>query len=157
MYRLSELRPAKGSRKRRKLVGRGESSGHGKTSTRGGKGQSARAGGTIKAGFEGGQTPLARRLPKLGFRSRQKNSGMNQFDVVNLDVLEQKFSSGSVVDAAAVWALGIGRTNARKAGVKVLGTGTLSKKLTVKVQAVSASAKEKIEAAGGSVEIVIAG
>lgn len=151
--KLSNLMPSVGSRKERKRVGRGESSGLGKTSGRGGKGQTARSGGTIRPGFEGGQMPLYRRVPKFGFRSRQKTLGTNQFNPVNLHVLDG-FEDGAVVDAEALRARGYGRTGSRRAGYKVLGTGELSKRLTVRVQAVSESARAKIEAAGGTVEII---
>ena len=151
--KLSERSPAHGSRKARRRVGRGESSGAGKTSGRGGKGQTARNGGGVRPGFEGGQMPLYRRTGKLGFRSRQKVLGLNQYHVIDVAVLN-KFEDGAVVDSAALLALGYGRHNRNRAGVKILGTGNLTKKLTVKVEAISATAKEKVEAAGGSVELV---
>jgi large subunit ribosomal protein L15 len=153
MLKLSELKPKHGARKRKIRLGRGESSGHGKTSGKGGKGQTARSGGTINPGFEGGQMPLIRRLPKYGFVSNKQVIGKNRYDVVNLSVLE-RFEAGSTVDAKAVWARGYGRTNSTQAGVKILGKGTLSKKLHVKVQAISEAAKSAIEKAGGSVDIV---
>ena len=148
---LSKLSPGKGARKARTRVGRGEGSGRGKTSGRGGKGQTARTGGKVRLGFEGGQMPLYRRVPKLGFRSRQKTLGLNCYSVVNLDVLNC-FEDGAVVDAAALRARGVGIKNKHKAGIKILARGDLSKRLTVKVQAVSKAAKAKIEAAGGTVE-----
>ena len=148
---LSKLSPPKGSRKRKIRLGRGESSGHGKTAGRGGKGQKGRKGATIRPGFEGGQMPLYRRTPKLGFFSSQKARGLNQFDIINLGTLNN-FDNGAVVDLALLKKAGLAKRYGR---VKVLGTGELSKKLTVKVQAVSASAKQKIEAQGGSVEIVV--
>jgi len=151
--KLSELKPAKGSRKAARRVGRGESSGAGKTSGRGGKGQTARSGGGVRAGFEGGQMPLYRRMGKVGFRSQKKTLGLNSYHTVDVSVLE-RFENGSVVDADAILAIGYGRHNRNRAGVKILGTGTLSRKLTVKVHAVSASAKQKIEAAGGTVELL---
>lgn len=149
---LSKLSPVPGSRKRRVRVGRGESSGAGKTSGHGGKGQTARSGGTINAGFEGGQMPLYRRLPKYGFESLKSISGKNQFHVVNLDDLN-RFENGATVDAASLKSAGFGRTASKLAGYKVLGRGELKKKLHLKVQAVSASARAKIESLGGSVEL----
>lgn len=150
---LNKLSPGKGARRTSRRVGRGKGSGRGKTSGRGGKGQTARTGGKIRPGFEGGQMPLYRRIPKLGFRSRQKTLGLNCYNLVNLDVLE-RFEDGALVTAESLQALGFGFKSKNKAGVKVLGRGECTKKLTVKVQAVSASAKSKIEARGGSVEIV---
>ncbi|NLF24927.1 MAG: 50S ribosomal protein L15 [Deltaproteobacteria bacterium] len=150
---LSKLSPGKGSRKAKKRLGRGEGSGAGKTSGRGEKGQGARSGGKVHAWFEGGQMPLYRRIPKLGFKSRKKNLGLNIFNLVNLDVLEQ-FESGQTVDAAALAVKGVGLKSKNRAGLKILGRGEITKKLTVKAQAVSATAKAKIEAAGGNVEIV---
>jgi large subunit ribosomal protein L15 len=150
---LSRLAPPNGARKPRKRVGRGESSGHGKTSSRGGKGQTARSGGGVRPGFEGGQMPLYRRLPKFGFRSRQRTQGANQYNVINLSKLES-FDAGSTVTAEMILARGYGNHNRSKAGVKVLGTGALTKKLHVQVHAISASARAKIEACGGSVEIL---
>lgn len=149
---LSTLKPAKGSRKRRKVVGRGEASGHGKTSCRGGKGQTARSGGKIRAGFEGGQMPLYRRIPKLGFISRQQVFGDNRYFVVDLDVLE-KFDNGATVDVESLHAIGFRARSRERAGVKVLGSGKLTKKLIVKVAAVSESARKAIESAGGTVEV----
>ena len=151
--KLSTLHPVRGARRPRKVVGRGEGSGHGKTSTRGGKGQTARSGGNVKVRFEGGQTPLYRRIPKLGFRSQQKVLGTNRFAAVNLADLN-RFEDGATVDGAALKKAGFGRSAYWKAGYKLLGTGECKKKLTLRVQAVSASAKAKIEAVGGKVEIV---
>lgn len=150
---LSRLGPPKGSRKARKRVGRGESSGHGKTSSRGGKGQTARSGGGVRPGFEGGQMPLYRRLPKYGFRSRKKTSGDNKFHVINLSKLDS-FEDGSQISSEMILNKSYGNHNRNQAGVKILGTGEVSKKLHLKVQAVSQAAKLKIEAKGGSVEIV---
>ena len=144
---LHDLTPAPGSTKNRKRVGRGNSSGHGTTSGRGQKGQGSRSGGTKGAGFEGGQTPLARRLPKLpGFR----NINRVEYLPVNVSRLEEKFEAGDVVDGASLKAKGI--IKHEDALVKVLGDGDITKALTVKVDKVSASAKAKIEAAGGKVE-----
>lgn len=143
---LHDLTPAPGSTHKRKRVGRGNSSGHGTTAGRGQNGQGSRSGGTKGAGFEGGQTPLAMRLPKLpGFRNPRRI----EFTPVNLSTLELKFEDGAVVDGAALKAAGIIKKEFEP--VKVLGDGELTKKLTVKVDKASASAKAKIEAAGGSV------
>lgn len=144
---LNDLRPADGAKKKRKRIGRGNSSGHGTTAGRGTKGQLSRSGGGKGAGFEGGQNPLAMRLPKLpGFR----NPNRVEYAPVNLDRLEAKFEAGDVVDGASLVAKGI----IKKAStpVKVLGDGEFTKALTVKVDKVSASAQKKIEAAGGKVE-----
>lgn len=144
---LKDLRPAEGSRHSRKRVGRGCGSGHGKTSGRGMNGQKSRAGGGKGCGFEGGQTPLARRLPKLpGFT----NINRVEYLPVNVSRLEEKFEEGAVVDGASLKAAGI--IKHEDALVKVLGDGEITKALTVKVDKVSASAKAKIEAAGGKVE-----
>lgn len=151
--KLSELSPPRGSRKRRKLLGRGESSGSGKTSGKGGKGQTARTGGTISAGFEGGQMPLVRRVPKLGFVSRQKTLGLNRYAIVDLSVLES-FDNASEVNAETLAKKGFKAHSYQKAGIKVLGSQKITKKLTVKVQAVSQSARAQIESAGGTVELI---
>ena len=145
---LHDLTPAEGSTHRRKRIGRGNSSGHGTTAGRGQKGQLSRSGGGKGSGFEGGQTPLAMRLPKLpGFRNPRRI----EFTPVNLSTLELKFEDGAVVDGAALKAAGIIKKEFEP--VKVLGDGELTKKLTVKVDKASASAKAKIEAAGGKVEL----
>ena len=149
--KLHELAPTPGSRKERTRVGRGIGSGLGKTSGRGHKGQKARSGGGVRPGFEGGQMPLYRRLPKRGF----KNVLAKQYVVVNLKTLELKYESGEVVDENTLQEKGI-VSNPRD-GIRILGDvgdGNFTKKLTVKVKGVSKSAKEKIEAAGGSVEII---
>ena len=144
---LKDLVPAEGSRKARKRVGRGPGSGTGKTAGRGMNGQLSRAGGGKRAGFEGGQTPLARRLPKLpGFT----NINRVEYAPVNVGRLEEKFNAGDVVNGESLVAAGI--IKHADALVKVLGDGELTKALTVKVDKVSASAKAKIEAAGGKVE-----
>ena len=145
--KLSELKAPKGANKDRKRVGRGRGSGLGKTAGRGGKGQKARTGNMNFGGFEGGQIPLQRRLPKIGFRHAGK-----EFTEVNVAELETRFEDGGVVDLDALKAMRVVRKVGD--GVKVLGRGELTRKLTVKVQAISASAREKIEKAGGSVEIV---
>ena len=144
---LKDLHPAPGSRKARKRVGRGPGSGYGKTAGRGENGQLSRAGGGKRAGFEGGQTPLARRLPKLpGFN----NINRVEYVPVNVKLLEERFEAGDVVDHDSLVEKNI--IKHYEDLVKVLGDGDLSKALTVKVDKVSASAKAKIEAAGGKVE-----
>ena len=144
---LKDLKPAAGSTKNRKRVGRGAGSGYGKTAGRGMNGQKSRAGGGKGVGFEGGQTPLARRLPKLpGFR----NINRVEYLPVNVSRLEEKFEAGEVVDGESLAAKGI--IKHADALVKVLGDGEITKALTIKVDKVSASAKAKIEAAGGKVE-----
>jgi large subunit ribosomal protein L15 len=144
---LHDLVPAEGARKNRKRVGRGHGSGHGKTSTRGYNGQKSRAGGAKSNGFEGGQTPLARRLPKLpGFR----NINRQEYAPVNVGRLEDAFADGDVVDGAALAKRGIIKNESTL--VKILGDGNLTKRLIIKVDKVSASAAEKIAAAGGKVE-----
>ena len=144
---LKDLKPAEGSRHSRKRVGRGNGSGYGKTAGRGLNGQKSRAGGGKRPGFEGGQTPLAMRLPKLpGFTNRNRV----EYAPVNVSRLEEKFEAGDVVDGASLKAKGI--IKHEDALVKVLGDGELTKALTVSVDKVSASAKAKIEAAGGKVE-----
>ena len=140
---LSNLKPKKGSRHAKKRVGRGPGSGHGKTSSRGEKGQKSRSGYSSQVGFEGGQMPLHRRLPKRGFTNIFKK----EYDVLNLSDLEQ-FEAGSTVDREALTKAGVVRKSAR--GVKVLGNGEITRKLTVHADKFSKSAKEKIEAAGGS-------
>ncbi|MCL1891227.1 MAG: 50S ribosomal protein L15 [Coriobacteriia bacterium] len=144
---LHDLAPVPGSKKERKRVGRGPGSGHGKTATRGYNGQKSRAGGAKGAGFEGGQTPLARRLPKLpGFR----NINRVEYVPVNVGRLDTFFKDGDVVDGASLADKGIIKSS--KALVKVLGDGSLSKSLTVRVDKVSTTAAEKINSAGGKVE-----
>ncbi len=145
---LSNLAPAPGAVKKRKRVGRGPGSGHGKTSTRGHKGRGSRAGGNTPPGYEGGQMPLQRRLPKRGFH----NPFRQEFAIVNLGDLESRFAPGSVVDAAALVAHGLVRS--ARLAVKVLADGALTKALTVHAQRFSAAAKQKLEAAGGVAEVV---
>ena len=146
IVKLHHLRPAPGAKTAKTRVGRGEGS-KGKTAGRGMNGQKSRSGGGKGAGFEGGQTPLARRLPKLpGFR----NINRVEYLPVNVSRLEEKFEAGDVVDGASLKAKGI--IKHEDALVKVLGDGDITKALTVKVDKVSASAKAKIEAAGGKVE-----
>lgn len=145
---IKDLVPAEGSTKNRKRVGRGPASGHGKTAGRGMNGQLSRSGGGKRPGFEGGQTPLAMRLPKLpGFRNPRRI----EYTAVNIERLERKFEDGAVIDGAALKAARI--TKSEFEPVKVLGNGELTKKFTVKVDKVSASAQAKIEAAGGKVEL----
>ena len=145
--KLHELQPAEGSRKVRNRVGRDTSSGNGKTSGRGQKGQKARSGGGVRLGFEGGQTPLFRRLPKRGFT----NVNRKEYAVINLDVLN-RFEDGTEVTPVALVEAGIVKNE--KAGIKVLGNGSLDKKLTVKAAKFSKHAQETIEAAGGSIEVI---
>ena len=145
--KLNELKGAPGSRRNRKRLGRGDSSGHGGTSTRGHKGQKARSGGYHKCGFEGGQMPLQRRLPKRGFTNIFKK----EFAIVNLDQLDT-FGENEEISAASLLNKGI--INKVKDGVKILGRGEISKALVFKVSACSESARKKIEAAGGKVEVV---
>jgi large subunit ribosomal protein L15 len=138
---LSNLRPAIGSTKTRKRIGRGPGSGNGKTAGKGHKGQKARSGGSVKPGFEGGQMPLQRRLPKRGFKSLNKKV----YALVNLRDLQEMFEAGSVVDVEAFGQSGL---------VKVLGDGDLDKALTVKAHKFSQGAVAKIEAAGGKAEVI---
>jgi large subunit ribosomal protein L15 len=142
---LNTIKPAIGSSKNRKRIGRGTGSGHGKTATKGHKGQKARSGGSIKPGFEGGQMPMHRRLPKRGFTPLTKK----EYALVNLCQLEI-FEAGSVVDAEAL--LKSGLISDVCDGIKVLATGELTRALTIKAHKFSASAREKISAAGGSIE-----
>ena len=146
--KLHELSPAEGSTKKSFRVGRGSGSGNGKTAGKGHKGQNARSGGGVRPGFQGGQLPLYRQLPKRGFHNK---FGV-KYAIVNLSTLEKYFEDGAVVDLAALLAKKI----VRKAndGLKVLGNGELTKKLTVKASVFSATAKEKIEAVGGKTEEV---
>ncbi|KXS55756.1 MAG: 50S ribosomal protein L15 [Candidatus Adiutrix intracellularis] len=143
---LNSLSPPAGSRKKPKRVGRGESSGWGKTAGRGHKGQKARSGGGAAPGFEGGQMPLQRRLPKRGFTNIFKKT----YALVNLDALEA-FAAGSVIDAQILAAAGLIRHN--KLSVKLLAKGVIDKPLVIKVQAASEKAAELVRAAGGTVEI----
>jgi large subunit ribosomal protein L15 len=147
--KLEDLRPAPGSVKRRKRVGRGPGSGHGKTSTKGQKGQRSRSGGGVRAGFEGGQMPLYRRLPKRGFLP---HGGKTEYAVVNLKSLA-RFAANSTVDPEALAEARLIRRSGR-GNVKVLGAGDVPHALTLKVHAVSESAKAKIEAKGGRVELL---
>ena len=145
--KLNELKPVEGARHYKKRVGRGSGSGMGKTATRGHKGQNARSGGGVRPGFEGGQTPLFKRLPKRGF------TNVNRIDyaVINVEDLNC-FEAGSVVDTAALKAKGL--INKEYEGVKVLGDGELNVALTVKAKKFSETAKQKISAAGGTIEVL---
>jgi len=145
--RLDELKPSPGSKHKKKRVGRGPGSGQGKTAGRGSKGQNSRAGGGTKPGFEGGQMPLTRRIPKRGFT----NIFREPWAIVNLRDL-QRFPADTVVDEAALREAGVVKNKPRR--IKVLGQGEVTVPLVLKVQAVSAQAKARIEAAGGKVEVV---
>jgi large subunit ribosomal protein L15 len=145
--KLHEIKPAPGSTKRRKVVGRGRGSGHGTTAGRGGKGQTARTGSSIPAWFEGGQMPLIRRLPKRGFTNIFKKN----YAIINIEILD-RFESGQEVTPALLVSQGLIRS--RNDGVKVLGTGVLTKTLTVHAHKFSQSAAAKIEAAGGKVQVI---
>ncbi|MGI2329622.1 50S ribosomal protein L15 [Planococcus sp. YIM B11945] len=145
--KLHELKPAEGSRSSRKRIGRGIGSGTGKTSGKGHKGQNARSGGGVRPGFEGGQNPLFRRLPKRGFT----NINRKDYAVVNLDVLN-RFEEGTEITPALLLETGV--VSNERSGIKILGNGSLEKKLTVKAHKFSGSAKEAIEAAGGQTEVV---
>jgi large subunit ribosomal protein L15 len=146
--RLHNLKPRPGAKHRTKRLGQGESSGHGKTSGRGGKGQTARSGSSVRIGFEGGQMPLIRRIPKRGFNNARFAT---RFIAVNVGELD-RFDNGVRVDETALRAVGL--ANGRADGIKILGNGELSKKLTVSAHAFSASARTKIEAKGGVCEVV---
>jgi large subunit ribosomal protein L15 len=146
--RLHDLKPRPGAKHRRKRLGQGESSGHGKTSGRGGKGQTARSGSSIRIGFEGGQMPLIRRMPKRGFNNTRFGT---YYIPVNVEALN-RFEDGARVDEALLRETGL--ANGRSDGVKVLGAGKLTKKLAVRAHAFSASAKAQIEGLGGTCELV---
>ena len=145
--KLNELSPPKGSKKSRKRLGRGPGSGTGKTSGKGHKGQNARSGGGVRPGFEGGQMPIQRRLPKVGFTNIFKK----KLAIVNIRDLS-KFESGSVVDEAALIRSGI--IKGKRDGIKLLSQGDIAFPLTLKVNGASRIAKEKIEKAGGKVEVI---
>lgn len=146
--KLHELSPAAGSKKEVKRIGRGAGSGQGKTAGKGHKGQKARAGRGMRPGFEGGQMPLQRRVPKRGF----VNIFGKEFSIVNVSALDQSFEGGAVVDIDALIEKGLVKKVLD--GVKILGNGEISKKLTVQVNAYSEAAKQKIEAAGGKAEVI---
>ncbi|WP_075980334.1 50S ribosomal protein L15 [Bacillus massilinigeriensis] len=145
--KLHELQPAEGSRHERKRKGRGIGSGNGKTAGKGHKGQNARSGGGVRPGFEGGQTPLFRRLPKRGFT----NIHRKEFAIINLDALN-RFEDGTEVTPELLIETGL--VSKEKAGIKVLAKGKVEKKLTVKAHKFSSAAKEAIEAAGGQTEVI---
>ncbi len=144
---LHEMKPATGARKSRKRIGRGIGSGFGKTSGKGHKGQNARSGGGVRLGFEGGQTPLFQRLPKRGFT----NINRKEYAIVNLDSLNL-FDEGTEITPELLIESGV--VSKAKSGIKILGNGTLEKKMTVKAHKFSASAKEAIEKAGGQTEVI---
>ncbi|UTR16733.1 50S ribosomal protein L15 [Salipaludibacillus sp. LMS25] len=144
---LHELQPSVGSRKERKRKGRGVGTGNGKTAGKGHKGQNARSGGGVRPGFEGGQMPIFRRLPKRGF----KNPNRTEYAIVNLETLN-RFDEGTEVTPALLIETGVVKNE--KDGIKVLGNGTLDRKLTVKAHKFSGSSKEAIEAAGGTIEVI---
>ncbi len=146
--KLHELSPAEGSKKAVKRIGRGAGSGQGKTAGKGHKGAKARSGYSRSPGFEGGQMPLQRRLPKRGFN----NIFRKEYAVVNLSSLEERFESGAVIDAESLKASGLIKKELD--GIKILGKGSVTKAFTVKGAAVSEAAKAKIEAAGGNVEVL---
>ena len=146
--KLHELSPVEGSKKDARRIGRGHGSGWGKTAGKGHKGQKARAGHGMRPGFEGGQMPLQRRIPKRGFN----NIFAKKIVTVNVGTLEKKFENGAVVDTQALVDAGIVKSSFD--GVKILSNGTLTKSLTVKANAFSESAKTKIEAVGGKTEVV---
>lgn len=145
--RLHTLKPRPGAKHRTKRIGQGESSGRGRTAGRGGKGQTARSGSSIRIGFEGGQMPLIRRIPKRGFNNTRFATRYNPVNVADLN----RFDDGARVDETALSAMGL--SNGRADGVKILGTGELTKKLTVVASAFSVSARMKIEAKGGTCEV----
>jgi large subunit ribosomal protein L15 len=148
--RLHDLKPRPGAKHRKKRLGQGESSGHGKTSGRGGKGQTARSGSSIRIGFEGGQMPLIRRIPKRGFNNARHTL---RYVAVNLESLN-RFDDGASVDVEKLRKAGLANGPVKR--IKILGDGELSKKLVVRAHAFSASAKAKIEAKGGTCEVVAA-
>lgn len=145
---LATLKPPEGSRKKRKRVGRGDGSGHGGTSCKGHKGQNARSGGKVRSGFEGGQMPLSRRLPKRGFRNPFRKTVVT----VNLNQLKN-FPEGSVIDEEALVREGV--VKHRRDGIKVLGKGSIDYPVSLKMSMISRGAREKIEAVGGSVIEVV--
>jgi large subunit ribosomal protein L15 len=144
--KLHELRPPEGSRKKRRRVGRGEGSGRGKTAGRGTKGQNARSGGGISVGFEGGQMPLQRRIPKRGFT----NIFGKEYEIINVKDLRD-FASGETIDREKLREAGLVK---KSVGLKLLGVGEISHPLTIRVDKVSRTAREKIEAVGGTIEVV---
>ncbi len=145
---LGKLKPPEGSKKKRKRVGRGNGSGHGGTSCKGHKGQNARSGGKVRSGFEGGQMPLSRRLPKRGFRNPFRKS------IVTIDINQlKKFPEGSVIDEETLVRAGI--VKHKRDGIKVLGRGSIDYPVSLKMNLISRGARDKIEAAGGSIIEVV--
>lgn len=144
--RINDLKPAEGSTKKKKRVGRGPGSGHGKTATKGHKGQKARSGGNVKPGFEGGQMPLQRRVPKRGFHNR----GRVEYTVVNLSEIER----WGIAEVTPEGLVESGRIGKLLDGLKVLATGDLTRAVAVRAHAFSATAKKKIESAGGTAEVI---
>jgi large subunit ribosomal protein L15 len=145
--RLNDLAPEKGQRRNRKRVGRGVASGSGKTAGRGNKGQNARSGGGVRPGYEGGQMPIHRRLPKRGFKNRFKKI----FAIVNVQDLN-RFDADSVVDEVAFIKSGLVKGD--RDGIKILGKGDVTVPVTVRINKISESARQKIEAAGGKIEVI---
>lgn len=145
--KLQDLKPAKGSRKRKKIVGRGPGSGHGLTATRGSKGQNARSGGGVRPGFEGGQMPLTRRIPKRGFN----NFSRKEYSVVNIGTLSERFATGSEITPGTLIEKRLAKV---PLPVKVLGEGNIDKALHIKVHAFSKTAKEKVTKVGGTIELI---
>lgn len=146
---ILQLKPADGAIKKRKIVGRGPGSGHGKTSTRGHKGQNARKGGGVRPGFEGGQTPLYRRIPKKGFSNARFKK---EYAEINLYLLDKKFEDSDVIKPEDLEKKGLLKTKLKL--VKILGNGEIKKKLTVYAHKFSLKAKEKIEKAGGQAIVI---
>jgi len=146
---LHKLYPAIGSKHKRKIIGRGEGSGHGGTSTRGMKGQLARSGEGRHPGFEGGQMPLLRRIPKRGFSNRRFQK---EYSTVNISQLEEKFESGAEINPSLLYESGL--VKKKKLPVKILGDGSLTKKFIIKAQAFSKSAAEKIKSCGGTIDLL---
>jgi large subunit ribosomal protein L15 len=147
--RLHDLKPNPGAKHRRKRLGCGESSGHGKTSGKGHKGQKARSGGSLRPGFEGGQMPLLRRLPKRGFNNAAFKT---VYGIINLDDLEKRFDDGAAINEKLLRGSGLVRGSLE--GIKVLGRGDVRKKFHLEVDSISASAREKIEKAGGTITMI---
>lgn len=145
--KINELSPAEGARKKRKRVGRGPGSGHGKTCCRGHKGQKSRSGGGVRPGFEGGQMPLHRRLPKRGFT----NIFRKEYNIINVEDLN-RFEPNALLDAEAFKQAGLIKKVMGR--IKLLGTGEISQPVVVRIQKVSKAAREKVEAAGGKVELI---
>ncbi|MGA7392197.1 MAG: 50S ribosomal protein L15 [Terrimicrobiaceae bacterium] len=147
--RLHDLKPNPGAKHRRKRLGSGESSGHGKTSGKGHKGQKARSGGSLRPGFEGGQMPLHRRLPKRGFNNAAFKT---VYGIINLDDLEKRFDDGSAINEKLLRGAGLVRGSLE--GIKVLGRGDVKKIFHLEVDRISAAAREKIEKAGGTITLI---